>query len=150
MNTVWEKRRKRLFEIIEIGSNYDAVCWGYDFFNTFTILLNLTVSIMYTFDNMELKYGPLLLTLERLTVAFFAIDFVLRIFTAKYLYPDVTEPRAISKYLFSFSSSLTNHSSTPSTASLKESMSMSSFFVMVTPFFDCQRLMISSSPERLM
>ena len=70
MNTVWEKRRKRLFEIIEIGSNYDAVCWGYDFFNTFTILLNLTVSIMYTFDNMELKYGPLLLTLERLTVAF--------------------------------------------------------------------------------
>jgi len=103
MNTVWEKRRKRLFEIIEIGSNYDAVCWGYDFFNTFTILLNLTVSIMYTFDNMELKYGPLLLTLERLTVAFFAIDFVLRIFTAKYLYPDVTEPRAISKYLFSFS-----------------------------------------------
>lgn len=103
MNTVWEKRRKRLFEIIKIGSNYDAVCWGYDFFNTFTILLNLTVSIMYTFDNMELKYGPLLLTLERLTVAFFAIDFVLRIFTAKYLYPDVTEPRAISKYLFSFS-----------------------------------------------
>ena len=56
MNTVWEKRRKRLFEIIEIGSNYDAVCWEYDFFNTFTILLNLTVSIMYTFDNMELKY----------------------------------------------------------------------------------------------
>ena len=25
---------------------------------------------------------------------------------------------------------------------------MSSFFVMVTPFFDCQRLMISSSPEQ--
>ena len=35
-----------LGKIIEIGSNYDAVCWGYDFFNTFTILLNLTVSIM--------------------------------------------------------------------------------------------------------
>ena len=98
-NSVWEKRRKRLFELIEIGSNYDAWCWGYDFFNTFTILLNLTVSIMYTFDNMEMKYGPLLLTLERLTVAFFAIDFLLRVFTAKYLYPDVSEPRAIGKYL---------------------------------------------------
>ena len=102
-NSVWEKRRKRLFELIEIGSNYDAWCWGYDFFNTFTILLNLAVSIMYTFDNMELKYGPLLLTLERLTVAFFAIDFLLRVFTAKYLYPDVSEPRAIWKYLTSFS-----------------------------------------------
>lgn len=102
-NSVWEKRRKRLFELIEIGSNYDAWCWGYDFFNTFTILLNLTVSIMYTFDNMEMKYGPLLLTLERLTVAFFAIDFLLRVFTAKYLYPDVSEPRAVWKYLTSFS-----------------------------------------------
>ena len=102
-NSVWEKQRKRLFELIEIGSNYDAWCWGYDFFNTFTILLNLTVSIMYTFDNMEMKYGPLLLTLERLTVAFFAIDFLLRVFTAKYLYPDVSEPRAVWKYLISFS-----------------------------------------------
>lgn len=95
--------RTGLFKLIEIGSNYDAWCWGYDFFNTFTILLNLAVSIMYTFDNMEMKYGPLLLTLERLTVAFFAIDFLLRVFTAKYLYPDVSEPRAIWKYLTSFS-----------------------------------------------
>lgn len=95
--------RTGLFKLIEIGSNYDAWCWGYDFFNTFTILLNLAVSIMYTFDNMEMKYGPLLLTLERLTVAFFAIDFLLRVFTAKYLYPDVSEPRAIWKYLISFS-----------------------------------------------
>ena len=102
-NSVWEKRRKRLFELIEIGSNYDAWCWGYDFFNTFTILLNLTVSIMYTFDNIEMKYGPRLLTLERLTIAFFAIDFLLRVFTAKYLYPDVSEPRAVWKYLISFS-----------------------------------------------
>lgn len=95
--------RTGLFELIEIGSNYDAWCWGYDFFNTFTILLNLAVSIMYTFDNMEMKYGPLLLTLERLTIAFFAIDFLLRVFTAKYLYPDVSEPRAVWKYLISFS-----------------------------------------------
>ena len=66
--------RTGLFELIEIGSNYDAWCWGYDFFNTFTILLNLAVSIMYTFDNMEMKYGPLLLTLERLTVALLLIS----------------------------------------------------------------------------
>ena len=103
MNSNWEKRRKRLFEIIEIGSNYDAVCWGYDFFNTFTIILNLAVSIMYTFDTMELKYGPILLLIERLTVVFFALDFILRLYTAKYLYPDVSEPRAVSKYIFSFS-----------------------------------------------
>ena len=103
MDAKWEKRRKRLFEIVEIGSNYDAVCWGYDFFNTFTIILNLVVSIMYTFDRMEQQYGSLLLGLERFTVAFFAVDFALRVITARYLYPDVTPVRAVFKYLFSFS-----------------------------------------------
>ena len=99
----WEKRRRRVFEIIELGCNYDAVCWGYDVLNTFTIILNLVVSILYTFDNCALKYGNLLLALERLTVAFFAVDFTLRVITAKYLYPDESEPKAICKYIFSFS-----------------------------------------------
>ena len=103
MDAKWEKRRKRLFELVEIGSNYDAACWGYDFFNTFTIILNLVVSIMYTFDRMEQQYGSLLLGLERFTVVFFAVDFVLRVITARYLYPDVTPVRAVFKYLFSFS-----------------------------------------------
>lgn len=103
MDAKWEKRRKRLFEIVEIGSNYDAVCWGYDFLNTFTILLNLAVSILYTFDQMEQQYGSLLLGLERFTVAFFAVDFLLRVLTARYLYPDVSPLRALGKYLLSFS-----------------------------------------------
>ena len=103
MDAKWEKRRKRLFELVEIGSNYDSACWGYDFFNTFTIILNLVVSIMYTFDRMEQQYRSLLLGLERFTVAFFAVDFVLRVITARYLYPDVTPVRTVFKYLFSFS-----------------------------------------------
>ena len=48
MDAKWEKRRKRLFELVEIGLNYDAACWGYVFFNTFTIILNLVICIMYT------------------------------------------------------------------------------------------------------
>lgn len=103
MKNRWTQCRKRMFEITEIGSNYDAVCWGYDFFNTFTILLNLTVSILYTFDQMEQQYGTLLLNLERFTVAFFAIDFLLRVWTARDLYPDLKPVRALLKYLTSFS-----------------------------------------------
>ncbi|RGD65342.1 potassium channel protein [Lachnospiraceae bacterium OF09-6] len=99
----WEKRRRRLYELIEIGCNYDAACWGYDVLNTFTIILNLTVSILYTFDNWALKYGSLLLTIERLTVAFFAVDFLMRVITAKCLYPNESELGAVRKYLLSFS-----------------------------------------------
>ena len=103
MKPEWEKRRRRLYELIEIGCNYDAACWGYDVLNTFTILLNLTVSILYTFDNWALKYGGLLLAIERLTVAFFAVDFLMRVITAKCLYPNESELGAVRKYLLSFS-----------------------------------------------
>ncbi|MEI3139662.1 MAG: ion transporter [Lachnospiraceae bacterium] len=103
MKPEWEKRRRRLYELIEIGCNYDAACWGYDVLNTFTIILNLTVSILYTFDNWALKYGSLLLTIERLTVAFFAVDFLMRVITAKCLYPNESELGAVRKYLLSFS-----------------------------------------------
>ena len=103
MKPEWEKRRRRLYELIEIGCNYDVACWGYDVLNTFTIILNLTVSILYTFDNWALKYGSLLLTIERLTVAFFAVDFLMRVITAKCLYPNESELGAVRKYLLSFS-----------------------------------------------
>lgn len=103
MKPGWEKRRRRLYELIEIGCNYDVACWGYDVLNTFTIILNLTVSILYTFDNWALKYGSLLLTIERLTVAFFAVDFLMRVITAKCLYPNESELGAVRKYLLSFS-----------------------------------------------
>ena len=103
MKPEWKKRRRRLYELIEIGCNYDAACWGYDVLNTFTIILNLTVSVLYTFDNWALKYGSLLLTIERLTVAFFAVDFLMRVITAKCLYPNESELGAVRKYLLSFS-----------------------------------------------
>ena len=84
--------------------------------------------------------------------------------SAQYLYmkspenPDFSwafyfSKRSTSSWPSSYPASLscsTNHSSTPSTAFLKESISISCLSVMVTSFLVCQRLMISSSPERLM
>ena len=52
---------------------------------------------------MELQYGQLLLQIEAWTIAFFAVDFILRIWTARFLYPSIPEARAIKKYLTSFS-----------------------------------------------
>ena len=102
MKPVWETRRKRIFEIIEVGTRYDYASRIYDFFNAFCIILNLSVCTMYTFNNMRNAYGALLITLEETTVALFLVDYVLRVWTAKYLYPSVSQPRAILKYMFSF------------------------------------------------
>ena len=102
MGQKWHKRRKRVFEIIEVGNDLDYASRTYDFINVLAIIVNLTVSIMYTFDKMELQYGKLLLTIEEVTVAFFAVDYILRLWTAKYLHRDMKESEALRKYVLSF------------------------------------------------
>ncbi len=105
MSKKWHRRRKRLLEILEVGNDLDHVSRAYDFLSAFAIVLNLAASIMYTYDNLQAQYGSTLLLVERITVAFFAIDFVLRLLTAGVLYEDekdMTELRALRRYIFSF------------------------------------------------
>ena len=103
METEWDDRRKRLFEIIEIGLPGDVASQVYDAFNILSIVINLVVSVMYTFDDLHAKFGPWLVTVEAITVAFFALDYCLRLWTAKFLRPSLSEPKAVLRYVFSFS-----------------------------------------------
>lgn len=96
------KFRKRLFEILEIGSDLDAISRIYDFVSAFAIVINIIASVMYTYDHLRLEYGKVLIIIEQVTVAFFAIDYILRVFTAKFLYAKEKESKAIFKYIFSF------------------------------------------------
>ncbi|MBP3657609.1 MAG: hypothetical protein J6K32_13080 [Clostridia bacterium] len=74
--------RKRIHSIIEVGAPDDYVSRAYDFINMLSILVNLVCSVAYTFAAARERYGPLLLTIESVTVAFFAIDYLLRLVTA--------------------------------------------------------------------
>ncbi len=103
MEPEWDYRRKRLFEIIEIGLPGDVASQVYDAFNILSIVINLVVSVMYTFDDLHAKFGPWLVTVEAITVAFFALDYCLRLWTAKFLRPSLSEPKAVLRYVFSFS-----------------------------------------------
>lgn len=94
--------RKKLFCIIEVGNNQDLLSRIYDYLNALTIILNLVVSVMYTFEGPRMQYGDILLSVRHATVAFFAMDYFLRLFTAKYLYPDQKEVKAVWKYAHSF------------------------------------------------
>lgn len=96
------RRRKRVFEIIEVGNDLDFVSRSYDFINVLAIVVNLTVSVMYTYDSIRQQYGTVLYIIEAVTVAFFAFDYFLRLWTARFLYPELTEVHAIRKYMLSF------------------------------------------------
>lgn len=98
-----ESLRRRICTIIDIGTADDLISRAYDIFYTLVILVNLVVTIAYTFDEAEAACGPLLLRIEAATVAFFAVDCALRIWTAKYHHPNLKEWKAVCRYIFSFS-----------------------------------------------
>ena len=100
--TAWELRRKRAFTIIEIGSAGDTASRAYDLFYCLVIAINLIASILYTFEGIRLSCASLLLNAEAVTAVFFAVDYCLRLWTAKYLHPGVSQLRAVGRYAFSF------------------------------------------------
>ena len=106
MNNKWIKKimkqRRRIFEIIEVGNDLDLPSRIYDFANAGAIIINLLFSILYTFAEVRDKFGFWIVLVEEITVAFFAIDYILRVLTAGELYEDVKESQAIRKYVFSF------------------------------------------------
>lgn len=93
--------RKTVFQMVEVGYEDTGITKGYDIFHLLAILVNITVCILYTFDYFEANYTSLLYVLEAVTVAFFAIDYLLRIWTAPLLYPTERTGVAIRKYVFS-------------------------------------------------
>lgn len=99
---IWMQRRRRVSEIIEAGTAEDLVSRGYDILSTLITLTNVVVTVLYTFDEMELNHGSTLLFLEAATVAFFAMEYALRIWTAQFIYPNLSELGAVKKYAFSF------------------------------------------------
>ena len=95
--------RKRTFEIIEVATPEDKASRAYDLLNMLTIVVNLIVSLAYTFEEARTAYGPLLMALEGITVAFFAVDYLLRLATAKVRYHQLSEVKAVLKYALSAS-----------------------------------------------
>ena len=97
----WEKRRKRLFHIIEVGSDFDEHSRWYDYENAAAIILNLAVTIMLTFEELRASYGTVLEVILQITLLFFVQDYLFRLWTAKFQYEAFPEWKAILKYIFS-------------------------------------------------
>lgn len=93
--------RKRLFDIIQIGNKDDFPSRSFDIFLVVVITLNILVMFLETFNELARFYG-LFRTIEISTIVLFCIEYLLRIWTADYLYPQLTKARARLKFLTSF------------------------------------------------
>ena len=88
--------------MVEVGFTEDAVSRSYDVLGLIAIVVNLVVSIMLTFSDMKEEYGTLLTAIEHATVAFFALDYLLRLWTAPLLFPKKKKGAAVLAYIVSF------------------------------------------------
>ncbi len=101
-NAGFRALQERIFRMVSVGIIDVRINQFYDVLSTGALVVNLTVAIMNTFDNLHARYGDILSAIEAVTIAFFAVDYVLRLISSRCLYPNVPESRAIRKYMLSF------------------------------------------------
>ena len=95
-----QSMRKRIFDIIQIGKHDDSVSRLFDVFIAAVIILNITVLFLGTFSTLN-RYDGLFEVIEDITAVIFVVEYVLRIWTADYLYPEENRAVAIGKYVIS-------------------------------------------------
>ncbi len=92
--------RKRIFEIIQIRKETDIASRMFDLLIVGLILINLVLSICFTFDELE-RFDALMHGIEGVTIFFFTVEFMLRLWTADLLYRR-SRVRSAFRYAVSF------------------------------------------------
>lgn len=95
------KFRERLFEIIQIGNEKDAPSRAFDIGITVVIVINIAVAFLMTFDKLQAFQG-VFYSIEFVTTIIFTIEYVLRLLTADFLYPNKTKSMAVLSFVLSF------------------------------------------------
>lgn len=93
--------KRRIFTIIQVGNLSDLPSRAYDLMLVAAIAVNIFIAIFDTFPQ-ALPYKQAIWWIECVTVVLFAIDYVLRIWTADYLYEDRTPLKARLRFIFSW------------------------------------------------
>ncbi len=94
-------RRKTIFHIIQIGQRGDFPSRAFDYCIVAAIFLNVGALFLETFTQMA-PYYPILKGIEGVTVLFFIVEYILRIWTADLLYPGLSKGKAILRFLVSY------------------------------------------------
>ena len=97
-----ERFRRKIFKMVSVGVVDVFINQFYDVLSTSMLIINLVITILNTYDPIRAEYGFIFDPVELITVIFFGIDYVLRLYTAKCLYPNKSHGRAVIKYIFSF------------------------------------------------
>ena len=93
--------KKKIFNIIQIGDKSNPLSRLFDIFIAGVIGANILVTFLQTFDELSFLF-PAFHVIEVITILIFCVEYILRIWTADYLYPDKNEFRSRLRFLISF------------------------------------------------
>ncbi len=93
--------KKKIFDIIQIGNKSNGPSRSFDYAIVFVIVVNLCVTLFATFEESK-PYIGLIDAIELICVLIFTVEYLLRIWTAEFLFPDRSRGAAVIKYIFSF------------------------------------------------
>ncbi|SDB15452.1 ion transporter [Eubacterium oxidoreducens] len=96
-----DSKRKRLFELIQIGSRSDIYSRLCDYIIIIAIIVNITLLVLDTFDTV-LSDCAVLDFIEYITLAIFIVEYICRIITADFLYEAKSKAVCRCKFLLSF------------------------------------------------
>ena len=92
--------RKRVYEIIEKAEDGDIPSTIFDYSIIILICLNIIAIIIGSYSSIEMKYGNILHWFEIISIIIFSIEYILRIWTSIYKYPNSKIPYL--RFIFSF------------------------------------------------
>lgn len=92
--------KKRIFDIIQIGTRVDFPSRAFDIFISAMIIISIAVTFMYTFDSLD-GLRKALMGIEGFTIFIFIIEFCLRLYTCDLLYPDMPKWKSVLSFVFS-------------------------------------------------
>ena len=93
--------RKRIFSIIQIGNKEDVPSTAFDYFIVVVIFLNLAATFMSTFDTLS-TFVPVISVVELITTIIFTIEYILRLWTADFLFPRDKMIWSVLRFVVSF------------------------------------------------
>ncbi len=93
--------KRRVFKIIQIGNMSDIPSMSFDIFIIIVILANISVTFIQTFEEAA-GYAGVIGTVELITMVIFLLEYILRIWTADFLYPEKSYPAAVFRFAVSF------------------------------------------------
>jgi voltage-gated potassium channel len=99
-----EKLKRRIYSIIRDDDENDLISTIIDSIIVFFILINVLIIILDTFDNIRPYIEKYYSYIEIVSLIIFTLEYILRIWTSVYIYPELQPRQARIKYFFSIKS----------------------------------------------